>query len=1705
MKQKQLRQHQEIRRSSSLLLKMFALVVMMLCCVGSVWAVEYTPTVTLKGNETFDATGLCSATFNLNGATSTSESMTGSDGNTYYKLAGNSTYINMKFVYGGTTFRFMPGDKVSATITSTANNKNVSFSLKDQNNVGDWKTVSTAGDVVTVSHTLKADEIQADGSINVYRANGGYDMYYREFKVTCQRHGNDIFVSTNDASKGSASMQVTYGTANVALNTDVIAASVANGANVKFTANPAAGKLFWYWKKNGVVSYDSTNPLSVYTINEGLDYQAVFTDGVKHYVYTNDANIGEVHIERDGNASGKDIHVNPGTPNITFVATEKVANSFKGWFTNVERTTPASNGADGTKYTDKTYKLTDDQLNNGVTLYAKFEALALTVTANWTPTIPANAAGWGLATVTVKANGADVDASKYTLKYEVVSGHLSLADGTNNATVTGGFNDEETAQVKVTATPVAGTGYVAGSTTFNVKILPVAKPNITVTPSSKTVRIGEAVTLGVTRETGFYNPHYEWTLSDNAKTCLYGYTDPISETQAANTDNPSHKFVAKAATTEPIAVNLKFYSGNGYYNNTSGRLYEEANLAGGITVKPVAVPTVYQDIDGVHFTYEQDYGDVDAYIQYFVGTKDNDHRTQVGFGESNGKLTVTNLPADTRIFVESVIRFKYPSDASEYTYVTSAEVQFVTDPEAEFPTLALMMQPRYKDGIAKRYIPFGVMNKRTGDDDHPVLTPQESQWPNDVTYGKGAITNNTMGYILGGNSFPVEMGDIENGTDGRGICISRNGKTHWGWTSSDEATRQWLPMSSAFCMDVAGTMDVVLFAENTFNEYANSGKMSDRRYIKAWYLNDQCTDGKPIELESWGILGKRYEGNFANGGNGNELRLHIRLPQLGKNGKATLFFTYEGDNVGNDVNDTDHDLWIRGFMIQRPDLRISIGRTDNKYASSDNNLIKMCVKEENTPYIWSFEPQSTTKKSNNTTNIHKDGKDAVGFRPASDTDEKKSNVYDGRTYICGEQCDHLLVYCDNEDEPGNVSADERPEFDGRSSRDTNAHLELVRPTVMAGNNGNDDQFNPIKSNGIKVNVTGSGWFKVWASAPNGPVKMKVLTSTNGGVSKIRVLREFDVPQTEETEWKEYTAYLKAQLSSKETYDELYAPGDPEAQYMSLYVVFEAADGSVNADGKYSNDSYPQLNIHQLSWLNEEPVIYNFQREENPVLLTTMQKSSNSETPDFYWQMGTNLKENGVDTYDRMLQTTKANGQESTYDKTSTSNGNGGKSKGYVWDIAAPARTNAHTEAAYAEGHHDFDTDHEFKSDDTNTNKLLEFGSPISGSFLRICSMKNNYIVAHFVQSREAKDGDGNVTTTPTVYVLDELGKLVPYCSGADTFTPENLNKFTPEARMHGCVSYTEGLTQNNRVYTVDNGEAFRIDIIAPAGKEFFICANNGALSLARLESISWRVNNTPVPGINGSLTLTDNASNSSNIATAMSGDGRYAASVTLNRSFTVGKWASLVLPFSMNEVKFKQVFGDDAKCIHFTDAYKSSSTVKLTHHFYDMIVAGRPVFVRPSKAVDPVITDVTLQAAEVINTTPFSSDFVFTASYDGTTINPNDLYLSNNNAILYYTGTATTYPGMRSFIKTTGSGYDFTKPGAGTSQVKAMFVNFDDEEEFTTGIDELISGEFGEDVIVVAKSTKVYDLNGRIVAVGEDINSLPAGVYIVNGKKYIVK
>lgn len=221
--------------------------------------------------------------------------------------------------------------------------------------------------------------------------------------------------------------------------------------------------------------------------------------------------------------------------------------------------------------------------------------------------------------------------------------------------------------------------------------------------------------------------------------------------------------------------------------------------------------------------------------------------------------------------------------------------------------------------------------------------------------------------------------------------------------------------------------------------------------------------------------------------------------------------------------------------------------------------------------------------------------------------------------------------------------------------------------------------------------------------------------------------------------------------------------------------------------------------------------------------------------------------------------------------------------------------------------------------------------------------------------------------------------------------------------------------------------------------------------------------------------------------------------VTLNnRTFRSGRWYSVVLPFSVSQKQMKTVFGDGVKVLHYNDV--DGTDLNLFEHFYQMIVGGTPVLVKPSKEVtNPVFSNVTLTSETVVDIE--NTGFKCTGSWDDVDFPEYSYFIdAKTNSFYLYdptkveTNTVKPHAGaFRSWIISTSS-----NPAA-VAQL-TMHINGIEEQGETTAIWNAISGN--DDAEVASKG--IYSLSGQKMN-ATDTRSLPKGIYIVNGKKFIVK
>ena len=236
----------------------------------------------------------------------------------------------------------------------------------------------------------------------------------------------------------------------------------------------------------------------------------------------------------------------------------------------------------------------------------------------------------------------------------------------------------------------------------------------------------------------------------------------------------------------------------------------------------------------------------------------------------------------------------------------------------------------------------------------------------------------------------------------------------------------------------------------------------------------------------------------------------------------------------------------------------------------------------------------------------------------------------------------------------------------------------------------------------------------------------------------------------------------------------------------------------------------------------------------------------------------------------------------------------------------------------------------------------------------------------------------------------------------------------------------------------------------------------------------------------------------------------HVAKVTVNRSMTAGVWTTCVLPFSLNVHQVDAIFGDTYKSgnengtqILYFDRVEGNK-VFFVRHAYNTIVAGKPFLIKPTKDVTSINTAEVLDYPYVTieNTEPANwctgNDYTWASSYSNDMIvKAGDGFISKAGTFMNFVGDSGTLKGFRGYLKRTE-----TQGSAKPIMLQVVSSsNVDGDNGETTGIEDLIIDADGQ---LMPANGKVYNINGQLVS--EDANSfqsLPSGIYIINGKKYI--
>lgn len=262
-------------------------------------------------------------------------------------------------------------------------------------------------------------------------------------------------------------------------------------------------------------------------------------------------------------------------------------------------------------------------------------------------------------------------------------------------------------------------------------------------------------------------------------------------------------------------------------------------------------------------------------------------------------------------------------------------------------------------------------------------------------------------------------------------------------------------------------------------------------------------------------------------------------------------------------------------------------------------------------------------------------------------------------------------------------------------------------------------------------------------------------------------------------------------------------------------------------------------------------------------------------------------------------------------------------------------------------------------------------------------------------------------------------------------------------------------------------------------------------------------------------------------------------SIKLTRTFKPNQWTTLSLPFNLTQTEVEQIFGKGTQIIVFDKAEPTPARTNLTFFYHEIqnVLPGYPYLIRPTlvdadgKKMETKSNSADYAPTYTINTegklTEFTvynkainpaikqHEFVYgdytakcTPSYCTANVSGNnqsnysmhyengDIFVSEGNGTVYISEGNSYGKGYRSYI-------DYT--GTTTTTAKALSISFsgveDGDDNGTTT--EIRVTELADDVIQTLGIGGVYNLNGQKVA--DTTRNLPAGIYIVNGRKVVVK
>lgn len=362
----------------------------------------------------------------------------------------------------------------------------------------------------------------------------------------------------------------------------------------------------------------------------------------------------------------------------------------------------------------------------------------------------------------------------------------------------------------------------------------------------------------------------------------------------------------------------------------------------------------------------------------------------------------------------------------------------------------------------------------------------------------------------------------------------------------------------------------------------------------------------------------------------------------------------------------------------------------------------------------------------------------------------------------------------------------------------------------------------------------------------------------------------------------------------------------------------------------------------------------------------------------------------------------------------------------------------------------------------------QYGNNYTPTTSAVPSVANIPCRGTYYKFEPAKDGTLNVyvrqAANNPLFLVDETGKpqkSIDYKAGND-------------------AKFTEGTDASS--YIIDKLAACRYGFEVQAGKTYVLFQNNAMLGFY---------------GFTFGASSTEATNVSISQADGYTYEAKNNAEVTLTKPLQANVWNAICLPFSMTEQQVRNAFGENARIAEFkkVDESGKKAVASFGMHYYQLITAGKPCLIKPSQVSEKyTINGVTIDAKQALTIADSNKKFDFVGTYAPTTMPVNSHFLGSNDGKLYYITADKKISGLKAF---------FQPVSTSNAKLSIAFDSTDNDfDNNTTGI-EAIKDYMDQDAANSSANKGIYNINGQFMGTNPAI--LPQGIYVKNGKKFIVK